>query len=84
MLDIYKKPIEDVITSLGNSIFDNMEMIFRTGIWNGMIYNAFFEWVKTGMSEPVELAIERVKETLKLVANSIETDMTNDTQNKRR
>ena len=29
------------------------------------------------MSKPVELAIERVKEGLKLVANSIETDITN-------
>ena len=48
-----------------------------------MIYNSFFEWVKTGMDEPVDVAIDRVKTSLRLVAVSIETGLTNDTQNKR-
>ena len=118
MLEIYKEPIDEVIAALGHSIFDNMELIFRTGqkhkdaiksildaglehnllntmneqyqgvsvsfyipLWIGMIYNAFIEWAKTGMDEPVETAVERVKAGLKLVAESIETGLTNDTQN---
>lgn len=120
MFDIYKEPIDDVISALDNSVFENMEMIFRTGkkhekaiksildaglehnlltmmnkryedvtvsfyitIWIGIIYNSFIEWAKTGMSEPVEKTAERLKEGLKLVADSIETGLTNSTQNKR-
>lgn len=120
MLDIYQEPINDVISALGNSVFDNMELIFRTGkrhkeafkaildaglehnllnimnrcyedvsvsfyipLWIGMIYNAFIEWAKTGMDEPVEEAVERVKAGLKLVAESIESGSTNSTQNTR-
>lgn len=108
------------IATLGHSIFDNMELIFRTGqkhkdaiksildaglehnllntmneqyqgvsvsfyipLWIGMIYNAFIEWARAGMDEPVETAVERVKAGLKLVAESIETGLTNDTQNLR-
>ena len=120
LLDIYNEPINDVISALGNSIFDNMEMIFRIGkkhekaimamidagiehhllvimnkrfenvsvsfyipLWNGMIYNSFIEWAKSGMAEPVEAAIERVQTGLKLVAESIERGLTNGTQNRR-
>jgi len=120
MLEIVKEPIDEVISSFSDSIFENMEMIFRTGkkhekafkslidtglehnvlrlmnaryesvsvsyyipLWIGIIYNSFFEWVRTGMSGSVETAIEKVKEGLKLVASSIETGLTNDTQNKR-
>ena len=35
------------------------------------------------MNEPVETAIARVKEGLKLVSDSIETGLTNGTQNKK-
>ena len=48
-----------------------------------MIYNAFIEWAKTGMTEPVEKAIERVRNGLKLVALSIENDLTNSAQNRK-
>ena len=47
------------------------------------IYNSFIEWAKAGMSEPVEKAVERVRDRLRLVADSIETGLTNSTQNKR-
>ena len=120
MLDICNEPINDVISALGSSIMDNMEMIFITGkkhekafkaligaglehniltlmnkrfagasisfyipLWNGMIYNSFFEWGRTGMSEPVEMAIEGVKLGLRLVADSIESGLTNSTQNRK-
>lgn len=120
MLEIYSKPIDEVLSALGGSVYENIETIFRTGakhreafeaiidagleynvlermnglyedasvsfyipLWIGMIYNAFFEWVKTGMDEPVESAVERVREALELVAGSIEVGLTNDTQNKR-
>ena len=46
-----------------------------------MIYNAFIEWARAGMDEPVEKAVERVTAGLKLVAESIEADLTNRTQN---
>ena len=120
LLDVYNEPINDVISALGNSVFENMELIFRTGkkhekaitamidagiehyllaiinkrfesvsisfyipLWNGMIYNSFIEWAKSGMAEPVEEAIERVQNGLKLVAESIEIGLTNSTQNRR-
>ena len=31
IFDIYQEPIDEVIRALGTSIFENMEMIFRTG-----------------------------------------------------
>ena len=120
MFDIFEEPILEVINSLGDSIFKNMEIIFKTGakhekeyktlvdaglehnildlmnkhyenvntsfyipLWNGMIYNAFFEWVRVGMPGPVETTITKVKEAMKMVAVSIETDSINRTQNKR-
>lgn len=120
MLEIYSEPIDDVISALGDSVFENMEMIFRVGkkhekaisvileaglehnllrimnkryegtsasfyipLWLGMIYNAFIEWAKTGMDEPVEEAIGRVKAGLELVAESIQTGLTNSTQNRK-
>lgn len=119
MLEVYGEPINEVVSALGTSIFENMEIIFRTGkqhekafkailgaglehrvldimndlyedasvsfyipLWVGMIYNAFFEWIKAGMDEPVEEAIARVKVALELVATSIENGLTNSTQNK--
>ena len=119
ILDIYNEPINDVISALGNSVFDNIEMIFIIGkkhekaiksminaglehnllnlmnkhyedvsvsfyipMWNGIIFNSFIEWVKSGTSEPVESALERVKDGLRLLADSIETGLTNNTQNK--
>ena len=56
---------------------------FYIPLWNGMIYNSFFEWARAGMDEPVEAAVARFRNALKLVAASIETGLTNDTQNKR-
>ena len=120
LFDIYQEPIDEVICALGTSVFENMEIIFRTGkkheeairtildaglehnllaimnkryegvsvsfyipLWIGMIYNAFIEWARAGMDEPVEKAVERVTAGLKLVAESIEADLTNHTQNLR-
>ena len=31
MLEIYSEPIDEVISALGTSVFDNMETIFKTG-----------------------------------------------------
>ena len=49
-------------------------------LWNGMIYNAFIEWARAGMPGTVEETIENVKSGLKLVANTIETGLRNNTQ----
>ena len=120
MLDIFEEPINEVINSLGDTVSENIEMIFITGkkyekefktiidaglehnildlmnkhyenmnvsyyyqLWNGMIYNSCFEWIRAGMTDPVETAIEKVKEGMKLVALSIETDTPFNSQNKR-
>ncbi len=120
LIDMYREPIDEVFSALSDSVFDNLELIFRMGkkheslirtmigaglehrfllkmneqfegvttsfyipLWNGMLYNAFIEWVKSGMDEPVEEILEKVKEGLKLVAVSIETGLTNSSQNHR-
>ena len=118
ILDIFKFPMREVFASLGNSVYDNLDMIFqiadkhretsrmliRAGlahrflevlnsryedasvsfyhpVWNGLLYNAVIEWIKSCGDEPVEEALVRVKEGLKLLAESIETGDTNKTQN---
>ena len=118
MLDIFKQPLMEIFTSLGNSVYENLDMIFhvaethkeaiRTMIdaglahrfldvlnsryenttvsfyhpeWNGLLYNSVIEWVKSGTDETADEALVRVKEGLKLLAASIETGDTNNTQN---
>ena len=118
MLDIFKFPMREVFASLGNSVYDNLDMIFHVAdthkatirmmiqaglahrfldilnsryenasvsfyhpVWNGLLYNAAIEWVKSCPDEPVEEPLVRVKEGLKLLAESIETGDTNKTQN---
>lgn len=118
MLDIFKLPLKEVFASLGNSVYENLDLIFRVadenketirmlaraGLahrfldvlnsryedasvsfyhpeWNGLLYNAAVEWVKSCPDEPVEDALVRVKEGLRLLAASIETGDTNKTQN---
>ena len=56
---------------------ENGSVSFYYSLWIGMIYNSFFEWVRTGMSDSVETTLERVREGLKQIACSIETDQTN-------
>lgn len=118
ILDIFKFPMREVFASLGNSVYDNLDMIFQVAdkhretirmliraglahrflevlnsryedasvsfyhpVWNGLLYNAVIEWIKSCDDEPVEEALVRVKEGLKLLAESIETGDTNITQN---
>ena len=120
MLEIFREPIDDVLSAMSTSVFENMEAIFRIGkqhekaiksildagleqnilrmmneryenvavsfyipMWIGIIYNSFIEWARTGMDEPVDAAVDRAHLGLKLVAASIETGLTNCTQNKR-
>jgi len=78
-----KAGLEHNVLMLMNKRFEDASVSFYIPLWNGMIYNAFFEWARTGMNEPVETAIARVKEGLKLVSDSIETGLTNGTQNKK-
>ena len=112
LLDIVQDPINESIDSLTDSIFDNLEKVFRIGkkyesyfnaviaagleqeylnrmnkrfedvttsfylvLWNGMIYNAFIEWVRAGMPGTVEDTIDQVIAALKLVSTSIETGL---------
>ena len=112
MLDVYREPIDEVISALGNSVCENMELVFRTGkkhekvfrsildaglehnllkmineryenasvsfyipLWIGMIYNAFIEWARMGMAEPVEEVAKRITEGLQQVAESIENGL---------
>ena len=75
--------LEYKILDYMNNRYEDVTVSFYIPLWNGMIYNSFIEWAKTGMTEPVETAIERVRNGLKLVASSIERDLTNGEQNKR-
>ncbi len=71
------------LLTLMNRAYEGVSISFYIPLWNSMIYNSFIEWAKAGMSEPVEKAVERVRDRLRLVADSIETGLTNSTQNKR-
>ena len=119
MMEICSELINDVISSLGDSVMDNIETIFIVGkkheqaiqcmmkagleynllkimnqhyentsasfympLWIGMIYNSFIEWVRADMQEPVEEVVERVRDGLRLVAESIENNQAHDTQNR--
>lgn len=121
LFEIYKEPIDDFFSSLGNSVFENIEIIFRLGkkhektiraiidaglehrflemlngrfegistsfyipLWNGLLYNAFIEWARDGMKGSVEETVERMQEGLKLLAEAIETGLTNSTQNRKK
>ena len=75
--------LEQNVLDRMNRLYEGASVSFYMPLWVGMIYNSFFEWVKTVMDEPVDVAIDRVKTSLRLVAVSIETGLTNDTQNKR-
>lgn len=112
LLDVCQKPIDDVIAALGDSVFDNLEMAFRTGkkhetairavldaglehvfldrmndcaeqssascyvlLWNGMIFNVFFEWARAGMPGSAEDAAATVKDALRLVGKTIEKEL---------
>ncbi|MBR6917191.1 MAG: TetR/AcrR family transcriptional regulator [Clostridia bacterium] len=118
MLDLYQRPLEEVFFTLNDSIYSNIEWIFKTAhthktalktlidaglahtfldmmnarfenasksfyipIWNGLLYNCVIEWVKSGTDEPVESAVARMKDALKLFAEAVETGETNPTQN---
>ena len=118
LIDLYRQPLEEIFTTLGVSIYANLEWIFSTAyrhkeairtlidaglaytflslmnerfentsksfyipLWNGMIYNAVIEWVKSDTDETPENAAARMSEALKMVAESIETGKTNPTQN---
>ena len=86
----HKKEFKTIVDAgLEHNILDLMNKHFENGnvsvcilLWNGMIYNSFFEWIRTGMTDPVETAIAKVKEGMKLVALSIETDTALYSQNK--
>ena len=75
--------LEHNILAFMNKRYENVSVSFYIPLWIGMIYNSFFEWIKSGMTEPVETTVEKVKEGMKLVARSIETDLTNSKQNQR-
>ena len=75
--------LEHNLLTIINKRYEAVAVSFYIPLWIGMIYNVFIEWARTGMSEPVETTVERVTEGLKMVAESIETGLTNDTQNLR-
>lgn len=120
MLDVYQGPLKEIFDSIGDSVYDNLEMILQTTrryranilalvdsglaytfldmmnaryedasksfyipLWNGLLYNAMVEWVRTGANEPAEVAAARLREALHLLAKSIESGETNETQNRR-
>ena len=118
MLALYREPIDEFLSAMSTSVFENMEAIFRIGkkhekalksiidaglehnilrmmnerfenvavsfyipLWIGMIFNSFIEWARAGTDESVDAAVERIHSGLRLVAASIETGLTNLSQN---
>ena len=74
--------LEHNLLDIMNKRYEGVSVSFYIPLWVGMIYNGFIEWAKSGMDEPMDAAIDRVKAGLILVAESIDTDLTNTTQNK--
>ena len=66
-----------------NERFEDTSRSFYIPLWNGLLYNAVIEWVRSGSHEPPESAAARMKEALGLLADSIESGATNPTQNAR-
>lgn len=120
MLDVYRSPIEAIFDNIGDSVYDNLDVILQTTrryrkeimalvdaglsytfldmmnaryenasrsfyipLWNGLLYNAMIEWVRTGADESAEDAAARMREALHLLAKSIESGETNREQNRR-
>lgn len=64
-----------------NARYEDASRSFYIPLWNGLLYNAMIEWVKTGADEPAEAAAARLRDSLHLLAKSIESGETNRTQN---
>ena len=62
-----------------NKLFENRPDYFYYALWNGMIFNSFFEWARAGMPGSVEDAIADVNAALKQVAASIDSGLRNNT-----
>ena len=75
--------LEHNLLKIMNQHYENASVSFYIPLWIGMIYNSFIEWARTGMQEPVEEAVERVRYGLRLVAESIENSQINNTQNRK-
>ena len=69
--------LEKNILDLLNKRYENEGDSFYYALLIGMIYNSFFEWVRTGMTDSVETTLKRVREGLKQIARSIGKDRTN-------
>ncbi|WP_455538748.1 hypothetical protein [Terrisporobacter sp.] len=54
-----------------NSSFDTNKPNYRLVLWNGIIYNIIFSWVKTDMHETNEEIVNKIMEALEEVANSV-------------
>ncbi len=44
-----------------NKRYEGVSVSFYIPLWVGMIYNGFIEWATSGMDEPMDATIERVK-----------------------
>ena len=68
---------------LMNKRYENTSKSFYIPLWNGLLYNAVIEWVKSDTDESAESAVARMKDALELLTQAIETGQTNPTQNVR-
>lgn len=63
--------LEHHLLDMMNECYEDVADPYYMSMWMGMIYNVLIKWSKSGMDEPLETTIERVKANTKLVAESI-------------
>ena len=66
--------LEHHLLDIMNECYEDVADPYYMSMWMGMIYNSLIKWIKTGMSDPLETTIARIREDLKLIAHVIETE----------
>ena len=63
--------LEHHLLDMMNECYEDVADPYYMSMWMGMIYNSLIKWAKSGMDEPLEMTIERIRSVTKLVAESI-------------
>ena len=63
--------LEHHLLDMMNECYEDVADPYYMSMWMGMIYNSLIKWAKSGMDEPLEMTIERIRSVTKQVAESI-------------
>jgi AcrR family transcriptional regulator len=63
--------LEHHLLDMMNECYEDVADPYYMSMWMGMIYNSLIKWAKSGMDEPLDMTIERIRSVTKLVAESI-------------